>query len=121
VLWEGGSLGGITPCYSTVSNYLTPPPVENPSTVTISSSPVTITSTVVNVVYARNYPVNGTHTGLTTSAKAGVGAGVGVGVVALAGLAFWFLAWRKRRPRASPYPSGGGSSPMQIIPPVQPP
>lgn len=47
-------LGGQTPCFSTVSNFLTPPPLPAPTTTsTVSPLP---TSTIINVVYAMAYP-----------------------------------------------------------------
>jgi hypothetical protein len=114
LLWST-ELGGITPCYSTTSNYLTPPPIAQPSTTDTgpSSGPATVTSTVVNVVYAMNYPVKGRSGGLSKGADAGVG----IGSVAAAALASSALLWfciRRRRQRereeedeGSPY-SGRG-------------
>ena len=100
-------MGGITPCYSTVSTYLTPPPVAQASTVSISGSPVTVTSTIVNVVFARNYPV-ASSSGLDTGGKAGVGVGVSLAGLCSAGLLF-FLLWRRRKRQRDRqvYPSEG--------------
>ncbi|KAF4634084.1 hypothetical protein G7Y89_g4025 [Cudoniella acicularis] len=67
-------LGGQTPCYSTITPYLTPPPLPSP-TATTSTHP---TSAVVNVVYAMAYPVkSSTSSGMPTATKAGIGGGVG--------------------------------------------
>jgi hypothetical protein len=109
LLW-GDLLGGVTPCFSTLSTYLTPPPaVAKVSTVYISGSPIRTTSTIINVVYARNYPVS-PPTGLDTSAKVGIGVGVGI-TGALAGITSLLLLrrWWRRRPEPSRYPTGGAS------------
>jgi len=119
LLWDT-LLGGITPCYSTTSNYLTPPPIPVSSTTNIGSSvgPETVTSTVVNVVYAMNYPVKSRPSGLSKGADAGIG----VGSVAAAALAvsalLWFFLRRRRRERGehgehSPY-FGRGRSPRDL-------
>ena len=90
-------MGGIIPCYSTVTNYLTPPPNPSATPITISGTPVTVTSTIVNVVFARNYPV-ARSSGLTTSGKAGVGVGAGIAALGLVGFGLLLLRrWRKKR------------------------
>ena len=96
-LWTE-EVGGVTPCFSTLpsNSYLTPPPpVVTPTTSAAPSAPSTVTNTIINLVYARNYPVQGSG-GLTVGGKAGVGTGVGIaGLAALAGLGF--LLFRRRR------------------------
>lgn len=101
-------LGGQTPCFSTVSNFLTPPPLPAPMTTsTVSPLP---TSTIINVVYAMAYPVKPSSSNLTLGAKAGVGAGTGVFAVAmLFAAALYFLRRRDRR-KSSPLNSTGVQS-----------
>jgi hypothetical protein len=100
LLWDE-ELGGLTPCYSMVSTYLTAPAEANAPTLTVNGSAVSTTSNVVNVVFARNYPINGTGSGLSAQAKTGIGAGVGVGgAFAFASLAAGtFLCYRRRKRR----------------------
>jgi hypothetical protein len=98
LLWDT-PLGGITPCYSTTSNYLTPPSITDASATDFAAptGPSITTSTVVNVVYAMNYPVKGRSTTLSKGADAGIGVGsVAVAAVA-ASVLFWFFF--RRRPR----------------------
>jgi hypothetical protein len=83
-------LGGQTPCFSTVINYLTPPPV--PITARAVSKP---TSAIVNIVYAQYYPNNPPAPVLSTGAKAGIGAGAGVVGLAIIALIVFFVV-RKR-------------------------
>ena len=99
-LWTE-AVGGVTPCFSTLpsSSYLTPPPPPVVTTTVLAApgAPSTTTDTIINVVYARNYPVQRSGR-LTTGGKAGVGTGVGIaGLAALAGLGF--LLYRRRRDR----------------------
>jgi hypothetical protein len=86
-------LGGQTPCYSTVSAFLTPPPLPIPTTTsTISPLP---TSTIINVIYAMSYPVKPSSPALTPDAKAGVSAGTGVfAIVMIFAIAAYFLRRR---------------------------
>jgi hypothetical protein len=86
-------LGGQTPCYSTLSAFLTPPPLPIPTTTsTISPLP---TSTIINVIYAMAYPVKPSSPALTLDAKAGVGAGTGVfAIVVIFAIAAYFLRRR---------------------------
>ncbi|KAH8648093.1 hypothetical protein BGZ60DRAFT_226620 [Tricladium varicosporioides] len=87
-------LGGQTPCYSTITPYLTPPPLVAATSTGVTAKP---TQAVVNVVYAMAYPVK-TATpsgGMPTAAKAGIGGGVGaVALIALLALGAFF--WRKK-------------------------
>jgi hypothetical protein len=110
-LW-GDDLGGITPCFSTLSTYLAPPPITVPATATLSTSQSVITSTIVNVVYARNYPVTAQNR-LNTGAKAGIGVGAGVAGLASLGLLIFLLrrCSERRRRENSWYVSGGPTSP----------
>lgn len=98
-LWTE-AVGGVTPCFSPLpsSNYLTPPPPPvTPTSSTTSGEQSTVTDTIINIVYARNYPVQGSHE-LTTGGKAGVGVGAGIGgLAALAGLGFLLLRRRRNR------------------------
>jgi hypothetical protein len=110
-LWDG-LLGGITPCFSSssaLSTYIASPPVTHLSTGSASASPSVVTSTVLNVVYARYYPVSGAQTGLDTAAQAGIGVGAGMGALAGVGLASWLWVRRRRRRVRSMYPTGGAS------------
>lgn len=73
-----------------------------------SALPSKITSTVVNVVYAMNYPVK--HSGLQTPAKAGIGVGAGLAVLGLVALSS--LLWRRRRQNQyNMYPHMGAANP----------
>ena len=100
-LWTE-AVGGVTPCFTTLpsSSYLTPPPVVVTTTSTTTAAPgapSTVTNTIVNLVYARNYPVRGSG-GLDAGAKAGIGIGVGIaGLAALAGLGYLLNRRRERR------------------------
>jgi len=63
----------------------------------LSTGPTTITSTVVNVVYAMNYPVKTRSGGLSKGADAGVGVGsIAAAVLAGSALLWWFLRRRRR-------------------------
>ena len=76
-----------------------------------------ITSTIVNVVYARNYPVVGGPT-LSTGAKAGIGVGAGVaGIAGIGFLLFLLTRWWRNRRRDSWYTPGGSVSPYDSQPP----
>ena len=73
------------------------------------------TTTIVNLVYARSYPVL-SDSGLSTGAKAGIGAGAGVGaLVILGGLTYLVVKYRKRKndERAS-YGAGYGVNVAEI-------
>ena len=98
MLWDT-PLGGITPCYSTTSNYLTPPPITDASATDFAAptGPSTTTSTVVNVVYAMNYPVKGRPTTLSKGADAGIGVGSVAAAAVAASALFWFFSRRRRR------------------------
>lgn len=119
LLWDT-LLGGITPCYSTTSNYLTPPPIlesstqnsqstTGPLTLTSSAASATVTSTIVNVVYAMHYPVKPPQSGLSTPAEAGIGLASAVAAVAAASAIFYFI-WRRRHRRRAWYSGRGGLS-----------
>jgi hypothetical protein len=110
VLWET-ELGGLVPCFSTLQSYLTPP--AHVAT-TNNAGPAIVTSTIVNVIYARNYPV--AKSGLSTGAKAGVGVGVGfVGLALLGGLGWFFLRRWKKKERTD-YPSAQPPAEMHYTP-----
>jgi len=98
-------LGGQTPCYSTVSNFLTPPPLPVP-TITLTISPLP-TSTIINVIYAMAYPVKPSSPTLTPGAKAGVGAGTGVFAVVMLFAAVVYFLRRRDRKISSPLNSTG--------------
>jgi hypothetical protein len=101
-------LGGQTPCFSTLANFLTPPPLAAPTT-TSMIIPLP-TSTIINVVYAMAYPVKPSSSTLTPGAKAGVGAGTGIFAIAmLFAAALYFLRRRERR-NLSPLNSTGVQS-----------
>jgi len=92
-----------------LSTYLSPPSIPEPST-TLSASKNEVTSTIVNVVYARNYPVSGSHT-LNTGAKYGIGVGAGIaGLASLGLLLFLCRRWLTRRRENSWYGHGVSSS-----------
>ncbi|KAI9761697.1 MAG: hypothetical protein M1840_001728 [Geoglossum simile] len=118
-LWTE-ALGGQTPCYTTTSDHADPPPLTDLPTFSFSASPTI--STVVNVVYAMNYPVR-KKSGLKTSAIAGIGVGSAVATALVAALVYAVLRSRRTRDRDStqyppmvvqPY------SPMQAYSPVYP-
>lgn len=100
--------GGQTPCYSTVQAYLTPPPqAQVSSTRALGFSSVAPTSTVINIVYARNYPVR-EDSGLSTGAKAGIGAVVGAaGLAVVGGLIFFLIRWLRRKNESEAAYGGG--------------
>jgi hypothetical protein len=50
-----------------------------------------LTSAIVNVVYAIQFPVQPASSGLTTSAVAGIGAGAGVAVIVIIALSLILL------------------------------
>jgi hypothetical protein len=78
-------LGGQTPCYSKLSAAMTPPPI--PATLigrAVETTAAKSTSTIVNVVYAMQYPLKPKDSGMITSTKIGIGAGTGIGVVIFA-------------------------------------
>ena len=104
-LWTE-EVGGVTPCFSTLpsNSYLTPPPPPvTPTTSVAPGAPSTATNTIVNVVYAQNFPVQRSG-GLTVGAKAGVGIGAGIaGIAALAGLVFLLLRRRRNERIGSGY------------------
>ncbi|KAL2135017.1 hypothetical protein VTI74DRAFT_10054 [Chaetomium olivicolor] len=87
-----GEVGGITPCWSSISRTRAP-------TLTVGKDDKTKpkpTSAVVNIVWSMRYPVSDPGSGgLSTAAKAGIGAGAGVAAILIAGLAF--CLWRTRR------------------------
>jgi hypothetical protein len=98
-------LGGQIPCYSTVSAFLTPPPLPIPTTTsTISPLP---TSTIINVIYAMAYPVKPSSSNLTPEAKAGVGAGTGVFAIAMLFAIIVYFLRRRDRKILSPLNSTG--------------
>jgi len=93
VLWNS-LLGGITPCFSTLSTYSDPPPL----TEIVVAPGIRTTSTVANVVYAMQYPIKHTKSGPTTSKKVGIGVGVAAGLLVAFGLLYLFLRrWRRVR------------------------
>lgn len=97
LLWNT-AFGGQTPCYSTLLNPLTPPPIPDSIISAIASSATSQKpiSAIVNVVYAIKYPVKPPpKAGLATSAKIGIGAGAG-GAALLFGLLISLLIWRHR-------------------------
>jgi hypothetical protein len=106
-LWNA-VLGGQVPCYSSLSDFLSPPavpvadyepPISIPpsalattTSTTSSTSSGQPTSAVVNVVFAVQYSLAPAQ-GLSTAAQAGIGAGTSVAGIAIILLAF-FLIWR---------------------------
>ncbi len=120
-------LGGQTPCFSTVTNYFTPPPIPSPlitalASPTASASPKA-TSAIVNVVYAMYYPVNTPASGISTGAQAGIGAGAGVAAIAIVGLVIFFLLRRIRKNKrdrntVSTFQSYGPESAPQTVHPT---
>jgi hypothetical protein len=98
-------LGGETPCYSTVSNFLTPPPLPIPTT-TLTIPPLP-TSTIINVIYAMAYPIKPSSSNLTLDAKAGVGAGTGVFAVVMFFVVIVYFLRRRDRKNSSPVNSPG--------------
>ncbi|EAQ90025.1 hypothetical protein CHGG_06644 [Chaetomium globosum CBS 148.51] len=86
------AVGGITPCWSSVSTV-------EPPTLTLEKDAKTKdkpTSAVVNIVWSMRFEVaDPGGGGLSTAAKAGIGAGAGVAVILIAGLAI--CLWRSRR------------------------
>jgi hypothetical protein len=120
LLWST-ELGGITPCYSPTSNYLTPPPIAQPSTTDTgpSSGPAIVTSTVVNVVYAMNYPVKGRSGELSKGADAGISIG-SVAAAALGVAALFWCYFRRKPPQEEEEEernqySGRGQSPQDQV------
>lgn len=129
-LWNA-VLGGQVPCYSSLKNLATPPPVPVQNYQTPASLPVTAkpssssstisygsnkpTSAVVNVVYAVQYPLTPSP-GLSTGAKAGIGAGAGVGALVIIGLTaalIWRTKKHKRDKKAfEAAAAGAGTTPM---------
>ena len=80
-LWTT-EFGGLVPCYSSLQSTLSVPAfltaiaaATGAFTSTSSSGPVKLTSAIVNVVYAMQYPVQPRSNSLTTGAKAGVSIG----------------------------------------------
>ena len=97
LLWST-TFGDQTPCYSTLLNPLTPPPIPDSITSAIASSATSQKpiSAIVNVVYAMQYPVKPPpKAGLAPSAKIGIGAGAG-GAALLFGLLISLLIWKHR-------------------------
>jgi hypothetical protein len=97
-LWNS-VIGGITPCYSALPSYAIPTfPPSDPSTITVSGSIITTTSTVVDIVYAMQYPIaNHSKPGLPPRAKAGIGVGCALaGLAGLVGLVYWLIRGRRR-------------------------
>jgi hypothetical protein len=111
-LWND-VVGGAVPCYSSLTNTLTPPVVPLPNVLTMTSSKRVSsesgeqitdttssssysptdskpTSAVVNVVYAVSYPVK-SKSGISKGAKAGIGAGSGAAVLAIIVLALLLI------------------------------
>lgn len=91
-------MGGQTPCFSTLADTLTPPPL----TAALASNPSTVlpTAAVVNVVYAMHYSVSPSSApALTTGAIAGIGVGSAVAALALVGAGVLALLRRRDRRR----------------------
>ena len=101
------------PCYSSLNNYLLPPPIPKSQTsitppALTSMSPLSSntfsevttsgsgkpTSAVVNVVFALQYPLLADQ-GLAAGAKIGIGVGAGVGGLAVIGLGVLICRRRK--------------------------
>jgi len=105
MLWNAALIGSATPCYSSATSYLDPPPIpvtlsESTSASSLSAAaPSTTTqkatSAVVNVVFAVQFPLQ-PSANLSTGAKAGIGVGASIGGIAIFTLA-GFLIWRSRK------------------------
>jgi hypothetical protein len=102
-------LGGQTPCYSTVSAFLTPPPPLPILTTSSTISPLP-TSTIINIVYAMAYPVKPSSSALTPDAKAGVGAGTGVFAIVMIFVIIAYFLRRRGWKISSPVNSTGRQS-----------
>lgn len=94
------------PCYSSLANALTPPPIPasltaKPTTGAAASGTqaAAAVSTVVNVVYAMQYPVTVStqSDGLPLAAKAGIGAGAGVAGLGLLALILCLVRMLRKR------------------------
>jgi hypothetical protein len=106
-LWNA-VLGGQVPCYSSLNDFLSAPPVpisnyqtsipltdlanQTSSYSTPSYGSGKPTSAIINVVYAVQYPLTPAE-GLSTGAKAGIGVGAGAGGLAIILLVI-ALIWR---------------------------
>ncbi|KAK1758331.1 hypothetical protein QBC47DRAFT_440933 [Echria macrotheca] len=111
------TVGGQTPCYSSINNVATPPTLTaglagNP---TDTSKP---TSAVVNIVWSMRYPVADSSSGLSTAAKAGIGAGAGVAAILIGvlGICLW-RSRRKNKKLESEKTAAGAGAPVQQRPP----
>lgn len=107
-LWDS-LLGGATPCYSSLSTTLVPPPVpvtsndltSTPSPVATTHSTTTKqkpTSAIADIVYAVQYTLQPSSS-LSSGVKAGIGVGAGIGGVAavtLTGFLIWKAIKRKK-------------------------
>lgn len=94
------TLGGIMPCYISLTTDLVFPPIYvTENLLSTSSTPTVITTTaaIPNMYIAQPYPVN-PPSKLSTSAKAGIGAGCGIAVLIIT-----VLLWLLRRYRLADY------------------
>jgi len=110
------AMGGATPCASTLKNMITPPPL----TANIASYPSEPTTTIVNVVWAMQFPVSPppASTELSTGAKAGIGVGAAAAVVTILLLCFFlWRALRRKKAGSSDAPLDGRTTSMQAATP----